>query len=227
MAKLRTRALGSGVVAGAFALAGLFVVRSEVPNLWDGLTSGFGLAFVLVSALAGLATLALEWTARFEAARYAVAVAVGGIVAAWVAAQAPYLLPPDLTVDEAAAWTPRSRRVLGPWRSACSSSCRRSRGCSGSLSAASSTRGRTYDPHVRALHRRRGRAVPLRQTVTLTAGILILLASIVSGIFATATPISSPARMPRTASARRGRARPRAPRGRSRSARRPCPARRR
>jgi cytochrome bd ubiquinol oxidase subunit II len=103
VAKLRTRALGSGVVAGAFALAGLLVVRSEVPNLWDGLTSGFGLVFVLVSALAGLATLALEWTSRFEVARYAVAVAVGGIVAAWVAAQAPYLLPPDLTVDEAAA----------------------------------------------------------------------------------------------------------------------------
>ena len=103
VAKLRTRAIGSGVVAGAFALGGLLVVRSEVPDLWDGLTSGLGLVFVLVSALAGVATLALEWTARFEAARYAVAVAVGGIVAAWVAAQAPYLLPPKLTVDEAAA----------------------------------------------------------------------------------------------------------------------------
>ena len=103
VAKLRTRALGSGVVAGAFALGGLLVVRSEVPDLWDGLTSGLGLVFVLISALAGVATLALEWTARFEAARYAVAVAVGGIVAAWVAAQAPYLLPPKLTVDEAAA----------------------------------------------------------------------------------------------------------------------------
>jgi cytochrome bd ubiquinol oxidase subunit II len=103
VAKLRTRALGSGVVAGAFALGGLLVVRSEVPDLWDGLTSGLGLVFVLISALAGVATLALEWTARFEAARYTVAVAVGGIVAAWVAAQAPYLLPPKLTVDEAAA----------------------------------------------------------------------------------------------------------------------------
>ena len=103
VAKLRTRAIGSGVVAGAFALGGLLVVRSEVPDLWDGLTSGLGLVFVLVSAFAGVATLALEWTARFEVARYAVAVAVGGIVAAWVAAQAPYLLPPDLTVDEAAA----------------------------------------------------------------------------------------------------------------------------
>jgi cytochrome bd ubiquinol oxidase subunit II len=100
--KFRTRALISGLVAGALALAGLVVVNSEVPELWDGLTSGLGLVFVLVSALAGLATLWLEWTERFEAARWVVAVAVGAIVAAWVAAQSPYILPPDLTVDEAA-----------------------------------------------------------------------------------------------------------------------------
>ena len=100
--KFRTRALISGVVAGAFALAGLIVVNSEVPELWDGLTSGLGLVFVLLSALAGLATLWLEWTERFEAARWVVSVAVGAIVAAWVAAQSPYILPPDLTVDEAA-----------------------------------------------------------------------------------------------------------------------------
>ena len=100
--KFRTRALISGVVAGALALAGLVVVNSEVPELWDGLTSGLGLVFVLVSALAGLATLWLEWTERFEAARWVVAVAVGSIIAAWVAAQSPYILPPDLTVDEAA-----------------------------------------------------------------------------------------------------------------------------
>jgi cytochrome d ubiquinol oxidase subunit II len=100
--KFRIRALISGGVAGALALAGLIVVRSEVPDLWDGLTSGLGLVFVLVSALAGLATLWLEWTGRLEAARWIVSVAVGAIVAAWVAAQSPYILPPDLTVDEAA-----------------------------------------------------------------------------------------------------------------------------
>ena len=113
------------MVAGAFALAGLFVVRSEVPELWDGLTSGLGLAFVLVSALAGLATLWLEWTERFEAARWVVAVAVGAIVAAWVAAQSPYILPPELTVDEAAGRTPHSWRWWWSSSSACSSWSRR------------------------------------------------------------------------------------------------------
>jgi cytochrome bd ubiquinol oxidase subunit II len=103
VAAFRARALGSGLVAGGLALAGLVVVRSDAPELYDGLTSGAGLACVLVSAVAGLATLALEWRSRFEPARYVVALAVGAIVAGYALAQEPYLLPPDLTVAEAAA----------------------------------------------------------------------------------------------------------------------------
>jgi cytochrome d ubiquinol oxidase subunit II len=99
----RTRALGSGAAAGALAIAGLAVLNSDAPDLFDGLTSGLGLACVVVSALAGLVTLALEWTERFELARFSAALAVAAIVAGWAAAQEPYLLPPDLTVTEAAA----------------------------------------------------------------------------------------------------------------------------
>ena len=99
----RRRALGSGVVAGALAIAGLLVVRSDVPDLYDDLTSGAGLACVLASGAAGLVTLWLEWRERFELARYTAAAAVGAIVAGWAVAQQPYLLPPDLTVHEAAA----------------------------------------------------------------------------------------------------------------------------
>ena len=99
----RIRALGSGVVAGGLAIAGLFVVRSDAPDLYDGLTSDAGLACVIASAAAGVITLALEWRSRFEPARYTAAAAVGAIVAGYVVAQQPYLLPPDLTVEEAAA----------------------------------------------------------------------------------------------------------------------------
>ncbi len=110
---LRMRAIGSGAVAGALALAGLFVLRSDARELFDGLTSGAGLVCVLVSAAAGLATIALEWRARFEAARYAAAAAVGAIVAGWAVAQEPYLLPPELTVDEAAAPDATLAALLG------------------------------------------------------------------------------------------------------------------
>ena len=99
----RLRALGSGVAAGALAIGGLFVVRSDAPDLYDGLTSGAGLACVIGSAAAGVITLALEWRSWFEPARYTAALAVGAIVAGYVLAQRPYLLPPDLTVQAAAA----------------------------------------------------------------------------------------------------------------------------
>lgn len=99
----RARALGSGVVAGAVSIAGLAVVSADAPRLYDGLTSGWGLVCVIGSAIAGLATLWLEWRERFEIARYTAAAAVGAIVAGWAVAQEPYLLPPHLTVEEAAA----------------------------------------------------------------------------------------------------------------------------
>jgi cytochrome d ubiquinol oxidase subunit II len=99
----RRRALGSGVAAGALAIAGLAVVKSDAPDLYDGLTSGAGLACVIGSGIAGVLTLALEWRERFEVARYTAAAAVAAIVAGWAVAQKPYLLPPHLTVSEAAA----------------------------------------------------------------------------------------------------------------------------
>ena len=61
----RIRALASGVVAGALALAGLLVIRVSAVSLWHGLTSGLGLALVVVSALAGVVTMVLVFLGRF------------------------------------------------------------------------------------------------------------------------------------------------------------------
>jgi cytochrome d ubiquinol oxidase subunit II len=99
----RMRALVSGVAAGALALAGLLVVRSDARDLYDGLTSGWGLACVLVSGGFGVATLALMWAYRLEAARFTAAAAVAAIVAGCAAAMSPYVLPGELTLDQAAA----------------------------------------------------------------------------------------------------------------------------
>jgi cytochrome bd ubiquinol oxidase subunit II len=101
--RFRARALGSGAVAGALAIAGLVIAHSQEARIYDGLTSGAGLVCVIGSAIAGLVTLWLEWNERFEAARYTAAAAVAAIVAGWAVAQEPYLLPPHLTVHEAAA----------------------------------------------------------------------------------------------------------------------------
>jgi cytochrome bd ubiquinol oxidase subunit II len=99
----RARALGAGAVTGAAALVALLVVRSDARPLYDGLTSGSGLAAIVVSVVAGVATLALIWTGRFELARFPAAVAVAAVIAGWVLANAPELLPGQLTIDEAAA----------------------------------------------------------------------------------------------------------------------------
>ena len=99
----RARALGAGVVTGAVALGGLFVLRSDARPLFDGLTSGGGLVAVLLSAAAGAATLALVATERYGLARWSAAAAVAAITVGWVLAQDPYVLPPRLTLDQAAA----------------------------------------------------------------------------------------------------------------------------
>ncbi len=98
----RTRALAAGVVAGALALAGLAVLRADARGLYDALVSGDGLPALVVSAIAGVGTLALVWARRYEAARYSAALAVAAIVAGWALAQQPVLLP-GLTVSQAAA----------------------------------------------------------------------------------------------------------------------------
>ena len=101
-AAFRARALGTGVVAGALALAGLSVVRHDARPIWAGLTSGAGLGAVLVSAAAGVATLLLVHRSRFEPARLTAALAVAAIVAGWALAQRPRFLP-GLTIEDAAA----------------------------------------------------------------------------------------------------------------------------
>jgi cytochrome d ubiquinol oxidase subunit II len=99
----RVRALATGVVTGAIALGGLLVLREDARDLYDGLTSGDGLVMVVLSGVAGLATLGLVWRERYGLARLTSALAVACVVVGWALAQQPYVLPSELTLDEAAA----------------------------------------------------------------------------------------------------------------------------
>ena len=98
----RKRALVSGAIAGAIAIAGPLVLHEDARPLYDGLSSGWGLAAGLLSGVAGATTLALVYRGRFEPARLSAAVAVSAIIAGWGLAQEPSFLP-GLTVEEAAA----------------------------------------------------------------------------------------------------------------------------
>jgi cytochrome bd ubiquinol oxidase subunit II len=98
----RARALAAGLVAGAVAAGGLVVLRFDARSLFDDLVVGAGLPALVVSIVAGVATLALVRAGRYEPARFAGALAVAAIIAGWGLAQQPEFLP-GLTVTQAAA----------------------------------------------------------------------------------------------------------------------------
>jgi cytochrome d ubiquinol oxidase subunit II len=98
----RRRALVAGLITGAIALAGLLIVNNDYRPLSQALLSGPALGAVIVSSVAGVATLMDVYSRRFELARYSAALAVGSIVASWAIARWPLILP-GLTVQAAAA----------------------------------------------------------------------------------------------------------------------------
>ncbi|MFE2674915.1 cytochrome d ubiquinol oxidase subunit II [Streptomyces hygroscopicus] len=98
----RSRALVSGLAAGAVALAGIAVLHADAPRLFHGLTHR-ALPLVVLSALTGVAGLVLLRRSLWGWARAAAALAVALIIWAWGAAQYPLMLAPDLTVARAAA----------------------------------------------------------------------------------------------------------------------------
>jgi cytochrome d ubiquinol oxidase subunit II len=99
----RARALGCAVVAGAVAIGTLPILHSDARLLYDGLTSGAGLVFVLLSAAIGVGTLVLVARWRFDLARWTSAAAVACVTVGWAFAQSPDLLPGRLTIDAGAA----------------------------------------------------------------------------------------------------------------------------
>jgi cytochrome d ubiquinol oxidase subunit II len=78
------------------------VLAADAPALYDGLISR-ALPLVILSALAGLGSLALLYRRRFGAARISAALAVGGVMWGWAVAQYPNLLVGSLTIGQAAA----------------------------------------------------------------------------------------------------------------------------
>jgi cytochrome d ubiquinol oxidase subunit II len=109
--QFRLRALGTATVTGLVGLAGLFVLRADAPLLFDGLT-GRAAPVVVLSVAAGLAALVLLALRRYVAARATSALAVTAILVGWAVAQYPYLLLPELTIEEAAAGRPTLVAVL-------------------------------------------------------------------------------------------------------------------
>ena len=108
------RALAAAAVAGAVAVAGILVLRSDARYVYDGLVSE-GLPLVIVSAACGVAALILLWRGARRGLRPLAVGAVVAVIWGWGAAQYPYLLPTTLTIEDGAAssetLTARARRL--------------------------------------------------------------------------------------------------------------------
>jgi cytochrome d ubiquinol oxidase subunit II len=98
----RIRALGTAAVTGLVGLGGIFVLRADAPGLAAGLL-GRALPVIIISVLAGVVSIVLLVTRRYAQARLTSALAVATILIGWAAAQYPYILPPQLTIDDAAS----------------------------------------------------------------------------------------------------------------------------
>lgn len=96
------RAIAAALVAGAFAVAGIFALHGEARYVYDGLTSD-GLPLVILSGLCGLGVLGLLLRGGRRGLRPLAAGAVVAVIWGWGVAQFPYLLPTSLRVTQSAA----------------------------------------------------------------------------------------------------------------------------
>jgi cytochrome d ubiquinol oxidase subunit II len=81
---------------------GLVVLHRDARSIFDSLMSD-GLALVVLSLVCGLGVLVLLRRGARRGTRVLAAGAVVAVIWGWAVAQHPYLLPPSLTVSEAAA----------------------------------------------------------------------------------------------------------------------------
>lgn len=99
----RRRALAIGAVFTLLSLIAFPLTRSEAPVIWNGMWEREIVTIVplaiIAAVLSGLAVL----TRRFQLARAMAVAWVALILVGWSLAQYPYLIVPDLTVDNAAA----------------------------------------------------------------------------------------------------------------------------
>ena len=96
------RALGAAVVAGALAVAGLFLLDSEAGYVHDRLLDE-GLPLVIGSLVCGAAAVAVLLRGGRRPLRPLAGAAFVAVIWGWAVAQFPYLLPTSLRIDQAAA----------------------------------------------------------------------------------------------------------------------------
>jgi len=109
----RNQALGAGLALFFAALAALLLSHRWAPRVREALIfAPWAVPLHLLTAATALTALAALWRRRWRVARVAAATQVSLILWGWALAQYPYVLPPDLAVEAAAAPAVTLRLVL-------------------------------------------------------------------------------------------------------------------
>jgi cytochrome d ubiquinol oxidase subunit II len=110
-ADFRRRGLAAGGVLIVVAAAVFSLARTGAPTVVRGLTGSWGRVLLVAAAACAAAALALLWARRFHWARALAILVVTLILLGWGLAQYPYLVVPDLTIQNARA-APATLRML-------------------------------------------------------------------------------------------------------------------
>jgi cytochrome bd ubiquinol oxidase subunit II len=103
----RIRGIIAGVVLGVLGVVAMPITRFDAPYMWEGLyPEGLGSALMIVAALSLVTSLVLIFLRRYWFARAAAIMQVVAVFCAWAVAQYPYLLVPDITIQDAASPRP-------------------------------------------------------------------------------------------------------------------------
>jgi len=108
----RRRALLAGTVVVGLAALTLPLLKLETPHLWRGLLSIRAAPVVVTGVAAALLSGWALLRRRFRPARAAAIVQVSLLLAGWGLAQYPYLIYPDVTIQDSAAPPATLRFVL-------------------------------------------------------------------------------------------------------------------
>lgn len=98
------RALWAALAVFVVAFVVLTIALVTDTHMGPGLTrSAWAIPFHVATGIAALSAIWALWTRRFRVARMAAAAQVTLILWGWVLGQYPYLIPPTITIDAAAA----------------------------------------------------------------------------------------------------------------------------
>jgi cytochrome bd ubiquinol oxidase subunit II len=110
----RLRALEAAGAVIVIAWAAIIVARDTVPRVYATLMSSpFALPLQIATAVAGLTAILALISRSYRLARVAAAIEVSLVIWGWLITQYPYIVPPNLTLTDAAAPATTLRAVIG------------------------------------------------------------------------------------------------------------------